>query len=131
MGSERSEKSKSSQSYTQYSGAARRSSLRPEESSVGGTAAQRPHLGNRANSLPLGESVRGTEAASGVQERGQTYAGIPRVASGHQPQAGPGAGSFAQDEDEVAGVTGAVRQYEPFRSPDVGVAAGKVIVKVC
>lgn len=25
-----------------------------------------------------------------------------------------------QDEDEVAGVVGAVRQYEPFQSPEVG-----------
>jgi len=35
-------------------------------------------------------------------------------------QAGTGAAAEAgQDEDEVTGVVGAMRQYEPFRSPQV------------
>ena len=34
-------------------------------------------------------------------------------------QAGTGAAEAGQDEDEVTGVVGAMRQYEPFRSPQV------------
>ena len=32
---------------------------------------------------------------------------------------GTGAAEAGQDEDEVTGVVGAMRQYEPFRSPQV------------
>ena len=38
------------------------------------------------------------------------------------PQAGAGAVmgmADGQDEDEVAGAVGAVRQYQPFQSPEV------------
>lgn len=55
------------------------------------------------------------------RRRGSGYAaGLQRIPPSQEyAQAGTGAADAGQDEDEVMGVVGAVRQYEPFRSPQV------------
>lgn len=93
---ERKEKAKSSQVFGQ-SGAVNTAS-----------GPQRPQLGTRTTSAPIVERRRGSGYAAGLQ----------RVPPG-QEQAGSGAAEFGQDEDEMIGVVGAMRQYEPFRSPQV------------
>lgn len=75
------------------------------------SAPQRPKLGTRTSSAPLVERRRGSGYAAGLQR-------LP-PSQEHVAQAGTGAVEEGQDEDEVAGVVGAVRQYEPFRSPQV------------
>lgn len=76
-----------------------------------GTAPRRPQLGTRTSSAPLVERRRGSGYAAGLQ----------RLPQGYEPgaQAGTGAAEAFQDEDEVAGVVGAMKQYEPFKSPQV------------
>lgn len=122
---ERREKAKSSQSYTQYSSSARRSSLRPEESSGGGGAAHGSRQGSRANSLPLGERTKGLGSALDIPERDESHEDNGTDGHGDAAQAQPAAGG-GQDEDEVAGVTGTVKQYQPFRSPEVGASNSSI-----
>jgi len=95
----RTEKAKSSQAYGHAGGAS------------GGSASQRPSLGTRTSSAPLVERRRGSGYATGMQR-------LP-PSQEHVDQAGTGAVEPGQDEDEAAGVVGAMRQYEPFRSPQV------------
>lgn len=106
---ERREKGKSSQVYD----GRRRGSEQPK-SSLAPTSA-RPHLQGRTNSSPLihrpGE-VDGLDGRDGKQHSEQdgqlahTRAGADRM-------------GLAQDADEVAGVVGAVKKFQPFRSPEV------------
>jgi len=76
-----------------------------------GSAPQRPPQGTRTTSAPLVERRRGSGYAANLQR-------LP-PSQEHVAQAGTGAAEAGQDEDEVTGVVGAVRQYEPFRSPQV------------
>lgn len=101
---ERREKAKSSQAYSQYTETA-------GKGSEGGAATRRPQLGTRTTSAPLVERRRGSGYAAGLQH-------IPQ-SQDYAAQTGSGAAEGGQDEDEVAGVVGTVRQYEPFRSPQV------------
>ena len=94
---ERKEKAKSAQIHGGAVGAA--------------SAPQRPKSGNRTTSAPLVERRRGSGYAAGLQR-------LP-PSQEHGAQAGTGAPEEGQDEDEAAGVVGAMRQYEPFRSPQV------------
>lgn len=90
---QRAEKAKSAQAYGAQAG--------PQPT--------RSQLASRTTSAPLVDRKRGSGYTAGSQ----------RVSTG-QAQAGTGAADPAQDEDEVAGVVGAVRrQLEPFRSPQV------------
>jgi hypothetical protein len=75
-----------------------------------GSAPLRPQ-GTRTTSAPLVERRRGSGYAAGLQRLPPSQEYIA--------QAGTGAAEAGQDEDEVAGVTGAMRKYEPFRSPQV------------
>jgi hypothetical protein len=95
----RTEKAKSSQVYGHAGGA------------NGGSASQRPSLGTRTSSAPLVERRRGSGYAAGMQR-------LP-PSQEHVDQVGTGAVEPGQDEDEAAGVVGGMRQYEPFRSPQV------------
>jgi hypothetical protein len=74
-------------------------------------APTRPQTGTRTNSAPLVERRRGSGYAAGLQR-------IP-PSQENAAQAGTGAAKTGQDEDEVAGAVGTVRQYEPFQSPQV------------
>jgi hypothetical protein len=76
-----------------------------------GAAPQRPQQGTRTTSAPLVERRRGSGYAANLQR-------LP-PSQEHVAQAGTGAAEAGQDEDEVTGVVGAMRQYEPFRSPQV------------
>ena len=74
-----------------------------------GSSPQRPQQGTRITSAPIVERRRGSGYAAGLQ----------RLPPSQIAQAGTGAAEAGQDEDEVTGVVGAMRQYEPFRSPQV------------
>ena len=108
--SDRREKAKSSQVYD-----GRRRPSRQAESSLSGAPA-RPPLKGRTNSAPLIDR--------GGAEVGARHGNDYGVQSGHSSNAStnPRAASRhvdAQDEDEVAGVVGAVRTYQPFKSFEV------------
>lgn len=110
-GTDRREKAKSGQ----YPAGARRSSLKPEElNGRGGSAPRRPGM-SRGNSAPIIERSRGTGYATGVQEQDEEEQGD----NAQQGDAGAGAAASGQDEDEVAGVVGAVKQYAPFQNPEL------------
>ena len=107
--SERREKAKSSQAYdTQRRGS------RQAESTLG-SVSEPPRLNGRTHSAPLvdraGKAQRRDDLQDGEQMRKQSK-------SSSTPRAGAGAGD-AQDEDEVAGVVGAVKRFQPFQSPEV------------
>jgi len=135
-------KAKSSQSYISPYAAAgsrrgsvqpdppRRGSVQPELSSV----PERPRLQSRTLSAPLVQQQRkdagvrrgeqGRDAAAAIAAAVAAAAAPPTVR--HPPafeerdspgQAAGGAMSDGQDEDEVAGVVGAVKKYQPFQSP--------------
>ena len=89
---ERKEKAKSTQVYGQSS-------------------PQRSQQGTRITSAPIVERRRGSGYAAGLQR-------LP-PSQEYMAQAGTGAAEAGQDEDEATGVVGAMRQYEPFRSPQV------------
>ena len=76
-----------------------------------GSSPQRSQQGTRITSAPIVERRRGSGYAAGLQR-------LP-PSQEHVAQAGTGAAEAGQDEDEVTGVVGAMRQYEPFRSPQV------------
>lgn len=107
--SERREKAKSSQSYTTAQSASRRGSVQPQGSDLG-SVPERPGLKSRTRSAPLVEYRKAPPAHPDTAED---------RADGHEGQAGGGALADGRDEDEVAGVVGAVRQYQPFQSPEV------------
>jgi len=116
--SERTEKAKSSQNHAAPNSAARRGSVQPNLGSV----AERPPFKTRTNSAPLVERREVGSDEEGTER--QYVAGKQDAHARHTPQAGAGAMSNGQDEDEVAGVVGAVRQYQPFQSPEVSAASG-------
>lgn len=89
---ERKEKAKSTQVYGQSS-------------------PQRSQQGTRITSAPIVERRRGSGYAAGLQR-------LP-PSQEYMAQAGTGAAEAGQDEDEATGVVGVMRQYEPFRSPQV------------
>ena len=110
---DRREKAKSSQTYAQYTGGAGPGGEGGPAGVVSPqSAVRRPQLGGRTSSAPLVERRLGSGHAAGLQR-------LPQGQE-HVAQAGTGAAEAGQDEDEVAGVVGAMRQYEPFRSPQVG-----------
>ena len=90
----------------------------------GHSSPQRSQQGNRITSAPIVERRRGSGYAAGLQR-------LP-PSQEHMAQAGTGAAEAGQDEDEATGVVGAMRQYEPFRSPQVrhmSYARGRSFVK--
>lgn len=101
------EKAKSSQIYD---------SRRQTDGTLG-SATSRPQLKSRTNSAPLidrGGAGSNAEHINGHGEQtavSSTASTTPRVSSYRVPD--------AQDEDEVAGVVGAVRAYQPFKSFEV------------
>lgn len=99
--SERREKAKSSQ----YDGQ-RRGSRQVE-------AEERQRLKSRTNSAPLVDARLGGGREGEQQTKGRRKGGAAT------PQIGGVISEDAQDEDEVAGVVGAVRDLKPFRSPEV------------
>ncbi|EMC95338.1 hypothetical protein BAUCODRAFT_578020 [Baudoinia panamericana UAMH 10762] len=118
--SERREKAKSTQSYTGTAygaAAARRGSVQPnaDGSASLSSVPERPRLKARTHSAPLVEThpaVRdgGDSPQQATEAEDRDYA----VA-----QATLNALIDGQDEDEVAGAVGTVRQYQPFQSPEV------------
>ncbi|KAK3675063.1 hypothetical protein LTR78_004997 [Recurvomyces mirabilis] len=112
--SERKEKAKSSASYTAAAyGASRRGSVQPTM----GTVPERPRMKSRNNSAPLIATREQQQGSGQGQQRGQEADGEEDEEDAAQMRAG--AMVDGQDEDEVAGVVGAARQYQPFQSPEV------------
>ncbi|KAK5736918.1 hypothetical protein LTR17_007062 [Elasticomyces elasticus] len=114
--SERKEKAKSSQSYTAAYSAARRGSVQPNQTGLG-TLPERPPLKTR-HSAPYVE----TRAASTLQNgHVQDVEEDETEAKDFAQPAGADVMADGQDEDEVAGAVGAVRQqqYQPFQNPEV------------
>ncbi|KAK6396086.1 hypothetical protein LTR65_010196 [Meristemomyces frigidus] len=108
---ERREKGKSSQSYSTAYNNARRGSVQPSLGSV----PERPLLKARTHSAPVVEArAAGAAQPTAIIEDAYQHTEARHLA----PQAGGGAMADGQDEDEVAGVVGAVRQYQPFQSPE-------------
>lgn len=108
--SDRREKAKSGQIYD-----SRRRPSRQAESSLS-SASARPQLKGRTNSAPLID--RGAVepgALHGNEYGGQTG---PSSNASTTPRVGSRVVD-AQDEDEVAGVVGAVKNYQPFKSFEV------------
>lgn len=110
--SDRREKAKSSQVYP----SSRRGSRQAE--STLGSVPERPSVKGRTYSAPLvdrvGEPGRRDELHDGEQTRKESKSSsAPRVDAG-----GVGV-EDAQDEDEVAGVVGAVKRFQPFQNPEV------------
>ena len=106
--SERREKAKSSQIYD-----GKRRGSKQAESTLG-SVPERPGLKGRTNSAPLVEA-RITQPGSW-----DTLEDGPQTSkSSSAPKIGAGGVGDAQDEDEVAGVVGAVRRFQPFHSPEV------------
>ena len=109
---ERREKAKSSQIYD-----SRRRPSRQAESGLG-SASARPQLKGRTNSAPLIDRG-GADHGSRQSDRYGDQTAVSSTAS-TTPRAGTYADRDAQDEDEVAGVVGALKTYQPFKSFQVG-----------
>lgn len=115
---------KSSQ-YHAASQSARRGSLRPAEQSSGGASA-RPGLQSRTYSAPSmdGRADAASGPATGKKEVGDARGGVEAQGlrstwrEGLAQNTGV-AVEAGQDEDEVAGAVGAIRQFRPFQSPEV------------
>ncbi|KAI6805872.1 ras GEF, partial [Hortaea werneckii] len=112
---ERREKSKSSQYHGARDPASRRGSVQPtQEGRVAGSTT-RPRLKDRTNSAPIVEGRQSEGRDKGQDgEDSQDEGTDAEETNAAQPAMGG-----AMDEDEVAGVVGAVRQYQPFQSPEV------------
>ena len=108
--SDRREKAKSSQIYD-----SRRRPSRQAESALG-SASARPQLKGRTNSAPLVDRV--AEYGSRQTDRYGDQTAVSSTAS-TTPRVGTYADRDAQDEDEVAGVVGAFKTYQPFKSFEV------------
>ena len=91
---------------------------RPSQQADNGTQVyqQRPEVKTRTNSAPLVQTInepglrngleKGDKISNSVLDLQQRVADVNAVAPG-------------QDEDEVAGVVGTVKHFEPFQSPRV------------
>ncbi|KAK0840030.1 hypothetical protein LTR03_010822, partial [Friedmanniomyces endolithicus] len=124
--SERREKTKSSQSYTAAYSAARRGSVQPYQEGGLGALPERPRLKTRTHSAPVVDRA--------AQQNGQAHDPVPAQSEPEgrdfaQP-ASPGAMADGQDEDEVAGAVGAVRQYQHFQNPEVSEPLPEVNIAV-
>lgn len=104
--SERREKAKSSQVYD-----SRRRGSKQAESGLG-SVSERPQLKGRTNSAPLIEA----RVRQGVRDGEQTG---DEGKGSSTPRATYGGDEDGRDEDEVAGVVGAVRNLQPFQTPEV------------
>ncbi|KAI7353892.1 ras GEF [Hortaea werneckii] len=113
---ERREKSKSSQYHGARDTGYRRGSVQPthQEGRVPGATA-RPRLKDRTNSAPI---VEGRQSGAGDKGRDGENSQDEGTDADETDAAQPAMGG-AMDDDEVAGVVGAVRQYQPFQSPEV------------
>lgn len=126
---ERREKAKSTQSYSAAYSASRRGSVQPEQGRGLGSLPERPKLKSRTNSAPNVQTKRrGSQQATHPQQQGADGVGADGIAETEDDEdedeeegkARQTAGmADGQDEDEVAGAVGAVRQYQPFQSPEV------------
>lgn len=103
-GYSRDKKAKSSQIYD---------SRRQTDGTLG-SATARPQLKGRTNSAPLIQRASNTQH---VDEHGDETPVSSTTST--TPRLGSHAIGEAQDEDEVAGVVGAVRAYQPFKSFEV------------
>lgn len=93
---------------------ARRESVQPSLDGLQ-TVPERPRLKNRTNSAPLVETRR-----TALDQHGGPKEGSGHGAAETAAKSPTGAAVVdGQDEDEVAGVVGAVRQYQPFQSPEI------------
>lgn len=108
---DRREKSKSSQIYD-----SRRRPSRQAESALGSPLA-RPQLKGRTNSAPLIDRG-GTEPGTRYNDLYSDQTAASSNASTTPRIRSYGDGD-AQDEDEVAGVVGALKAYQPFKSFEV------------
>lgn len=116
--SERREKAKSSQTYSAAYSNSRRGSVQPTSQEGLGSVPERPRVKTRTNSAPLIEVRKaGGELSEDQDEDAAEQEEIE--ARDFAAPAGGGAMADGQDEDEVAGVVGALRQYHPFQSPEV------------
>ncbi|KAI7589764.1 ras GEF [Hortaea werneckii] len=114
---ERREKSKSSQYHGARDPGSRRGSVQPthQEGGFAGSTAARPRLKDRHNSAPI---VEGRQYSTRDEDQDGEESQDEGTDAEETDAAQPAMGG-AMDEDEVAGVVGAVRQYQPFQSPEV------------
>lgn len=78
-------------------------------------AAERPALKSRVNSAPLAQRQRIAEGSDDEDPR----SGLRGEEGGDATVAEERPVVDAQDEDEVAGVVGAVKHFQPFKTPEV------------
>jgi len=116
--SDRHEKARSTQVHGSVHSGARRGSVQQSQEGLQ-SVPERPRLKSRTNSAPLVETRRAAPGQPGGSRDGGAHKAAESVAKSRTSPAGA-AMADGQDEDEVAGVVGAVRQYEPFQSPEVG-----------
>ena len=109
--SERREKAKSSQVYD-----SRRRPSRQAESALA-SAPARPQLKGRTNSAPLIDRGGAEHANRQTDRYGDQTAGSSTAST--TPRATTYVDWDAQDEDEVAGVVGAFKTYQPFKNFEV------------
>ncbi|GAB7360457.1 hypothetical protein MBLNU230_g8411t1 [Neophaeotheca triangularis] len=110
-----------SSQYHATSQSARRGSLKPAEPSSGGAPA-RPGLQIRTYSAPLIEGRTRVASGPATGNGSDEARGEERLDSSERQEFAQGTGAAVeggQDEDEVAGAVGAIRQFRPFRSPEV------------
>lgn len=107
---------------TQIETGRRRGSQQTESGLV--IASDRPALKSRVNSAPLVRRVAdiGGAAGDGTHERkdDDVADALAAVESGDLD---------AQDEDEVAGVVGAVKHFQPFKTPEVSFVRAHICLR--
>ena len=117
---DRREKAKSSQSYVAPYTGTRRGSVQPNQDGGLEKLAERPRMKTRTNSAPLVVAARKGSVVSTLQSQEQDVEEPEETDAAELAlQTTGGAMAEGQDEDEVAGVVGAVRQYQPFQSAEV------------
>ena len=80
-------------------------------------SAERPGVKSRTNSAPLVQTAVDAKRSSTGQKSTRAQQDGPATTAKK-------AGEHAQDEDEVAGVVGAIRHFQPFRKDGVCIGDG-------
>jgi len=84
-------------------------------------SAERPGVKSRTNSAPLVQTAADAKRSSTGQKSTRSQQDGPATT------AKKAVGGQAQDEDEVAGVVGAIRHFQPFRKDGVCISHGAVM----
>ena len=81
-------------------------------------SAQRPDGKSRTNSAPLVQTISEPGRRDAVENGDKPYASD---LDSRNRDEGPVAIANGQDEDEVAGVVGTLKHFQPFRNHEVGI----------